>query len=168
MRHDRGFASDLVARVADQDGRDAVAAYITRGLETVEGWGIDHFLAQFFLLLDQFQKENGVTGNLMEIGVHHGRSAILLALMARPEETTIFLDLFGRQGENIDFSGRGSRAIFEGNLENWAPGRSVELIEGNSLDIDFTSIARACGSPTSTAPTTAPRCSTTSPRHGRF
>lgn len=117
----------------------ALVDFIERGMLSIDGWGVDPFLAQLFLALDCFQKETGVVGNLMEIGVHHGRSAILLALMATDEERTVVLDLFGRQDENIDASGCGNRAIFEGNLENWAPEQAVEIIEGNSLELDFSS-----------------------------
>jgi hypothetical protein len=114
-----------------------VVHFVRHGLEAIEGWGVDPYLAGLFLALDRFQKANGVTGNLFELGVHHGRSAVLIALMAAPDEQSVFLDLFGRQAENIDFSGLGNREIFEANLATWAPGRRYDAIEANSLELDF-------------------------------
>jgi hypothetical protein len=120
---------------------EQIAAYVTRGLQAVEGWGLNPALAGVFLAIDRFQKANGVGGNVFELGVHHGRSAILIALMAGPSETAVFLDLFERQEENIDFSGRGNRQIFEHNLATWATGRRWETIQANSLELDFASVA---------------------------
>jgi len=119
---------------------EPIGAYVTGGMEAIEGWGVDPFLARLFLLLDSFQREYGIGGNLFEIGVHHGRSAVLLALLTREDETAVFLDLFERQTENIDSSGRGDREAFEANLETWAPDRRVEIIQGNSLEVDLTAI----------------------------
>jgi hypothetical protein len=118
-----------------------VANYVLNGLDKVEGWGIDPFLARIFLLFDRFQKMNQVKGNLLEIGVHYGRSAILMALMAARGETAIFVDLFDWQDQNIDFSGSGDRQIFEHNLATWAPDCRVKIIQANSTILDFTSDA---------------------------
>ncbi len=120
---------------------EQIAAYVTGGLHAVEGWGLNPTLAGLFLAIDRFQKANGVGGNVFELGVHHGRAAILIALMAGPGETAVFLDLFERQDENIDFSGRGNREIFEHNLATWAPGCRWESIQANSLELDFASVA---------------------------
>lgn len=119
---------------------DNVHQYIQFGMGNIEGWGVDPFLAQLFLNIDHDQKSNGISGNLFEIGVHHGRSAILLALMAAAHETAVFIDLFERQNENIDFSGHGNRDIFEENLRAWAPEQPVDIVQANSIDLEFSSI----------------------------
>lgn len=120
---------------------EAIADYLRSGLATIDGWGIDPFLAQVFLSVDRFQQLNGDRGNLFEIGVHHGRAAILLALMARDLEHTVMIDLFDRQDENIDNSGCGSREILEKNLATWAKGRPVEIVKANSLELDFADVS---------------------------
>jgi hypothetical protein len=117
------------------------AKYLLFGLESVEGWGIDAYLARLFLSLNDFHRNQKIYGNLFEIGVHHGRTAVLLALMSTQGEFSIFVDLFDRQDENIDFSGLGNREIFELNLERWAPGRrEIVILRENSIDLDFTSV----------------------------
>jgi hypothetical protein len=127
------------------DGRGDVdldtAKYLLYGLSQIEGWGIDAVLAQIFLRLNNFHKQQRIYGNLFEIGVHHGRTAILLALMSSQGEVPVFVDLFDRQEENFDHSGRGNREIFEANLAKWAPGKTAKILTDNSLSLEFGSIA---------------------------
>lgn len=116
---------------------NAIVEYLRDGLPSIEGWGLDFELARTFLDFSDEQERQGVSGSLFEIGVHHGRTAILLALMARPDEVSVFLDLFDRQSENIDRSGCGDLEIFKANLTRWAPGREVEIHSNNSISFDF-------------------------------
>jgi hypothetical protein len=81
----------------------------------VEGWffPID---AHLFATADAMQKRMNVRGNLFEIGVHHGKTAIFLANFASPVEVLGVCDVFDRQELNVDDSGRGNRALFEKNM----------------------------------------------------
>jgi hypothetical protein len=81
----------------------------------VEGWffPID---AHLFAAIDAIQKRADVPGNLFEIGVHHGKTAIFLAHMAAPDEILGVCDVFDQQDLNVDRSGGGSRALFEKNM----------------------------------------------------
>ena len=94
---------------------------ITRRTRRVEGW-FSAEAAGLFGLLDEAQRAAGVEGHLFEIGVHHGRSAVLLSQLARPGERLGVCDLFGEQTQNVSASGSGNRAIFEGNMAALAPG----------------------------------------------
>ena len=94
---------------------------ITRRTRRVEGW-FSAEAAALFGLLDEAQRAAGVEGHLFEIGVHHGRSAVLLSQLARPGERLGVCDLFGEQTQNVSASGSGNRAIFEGNMAALAPG----------------------------------------------
>src|SRR5512133_2585130 len=91
-----------------------VADYLkaTRG---VEGWffPID---ASLFGMIDAIQKREEITGDLFEIGVHHGKTAIVLARMAAPGEALGVCDVFEQQELNADSSGEGSRELFEKNM----------------------------------------------------
>jgi Methyltransferase domain len=90
----------------------------TRG---IEGW-FSADAAALFGLLDEVQRTAGVQGDLFEIGVHHGRSAVLLSQLARPGERLGVCDLFGEQDQNVSVSGHGDHAIFEANMAAQAPG----------------------------------------------
>ena len=116
------------------------AKFLLYGLESIEGWGIDANLARLFLNLNEYQRQRKTYGNLFEIGVHHGRSAVLLALMSSLGETAVFVDLFDRQDENVDLSGSGNLQIFKSNLAKWAPGKIALILQENSLNLDFAAV----------------------------
>ena len=71
-----------------------------------------------------------------EIGVHHGRFLILLHLLLQEGERSFAIDLFDRQDENIDKSGKGDMQRFLENLKACTddPERCVIIAE-NSLHI---------------------------------
>lgn len=94
--------------------RSEVEEYL-RATADVEGWffPIDAYLVG---LLDALQKEMGVHGNLFEIGVHHGKSALLLARAAASGDVLGVCDVFEDQPANLDDSGEGSRELFLRNL----------------------------------------------------
>jgi hypothetical protein len=95
-------------------------------IKSIHGW---FEAAGLFALLDEIQRETGTTGDLFEIGAHHGKSAVVLGRMARSGETVGVCDIFSGQGENISASGLGDRMIFEANMREHAPGVSVRVFE---------------------------------------
>jgi Methyltransferase domain len=99
--------------------------------ENVEGWffPID---ASLFGALDEIQKRERITGELFEIGVHHGKSAILLARMLQADESLGVCDVFGQQELNVDHSGEGSRELFLRNLSRHAPAAAVNVFAKRS------------------------------------
>lgn len=105
--------------------RAAVEDYL-RSTASVEGWffPIDAFL---FGLIDEIQKELGIRGDLFEIGVHHGKTAIFLARMLDEGETLGVCDVFEQQELNRDHSGEGNRAIFLRHMETFVPAAAGRL-----------------------------------------
>jgi len=95
--------------------------YISHGSKKVPG----HFLPEdmrLFVLVDEAQKTLGLTGNLMEIGVFKGKSAVLLGYLTRPGEDLVVCDLFGgpatntySEVENAAWYGDLDSAAFEAN-----------------------------------------------------
>jgi hypothetical protein len=70
-----------------------------------------------FMAYHQLLTEAGVEGDVLEIGVHHGLSAIGLAAMIAPGRRFFAVDLFdGLQAENVSHSGLGNRAQFLANM----------------------------------------------------
>jgi hypothetical protein len=55
---------------------------------------------------------NGVGGNIAEFGVHHGLFLFLLNTLRNDGEACFAIDVFDEQGLNVDYSGRGSLAVF--------------------------------------------------------
>jgi len=93
----------------------AAYRYLTYS-DRIEGW-MYQTTALAMMELIWLQEEAGLAGNIAEIGVHHGCSALALVAAARPDETMIAIDLFDRQDLNLDDSGRGSLAAFQGHLQ---------------------------------------------------
>lgn len=93
-------------------------AYLRRGCRNVGGW-LFPYSARFIDSLLALQLESGVRGAVGEIGVHHGKLFILLALGRRPDEAAFAIDVFGDQHLNTDASGAGDRDIFVANTRRW-------------------------------------------------
>jgi hypothetical protein len=109
----------------------------------IEGWffPID---AHLFATADAMQKRMNVHGNLFEIGVHHGKTAIFLAHLASPREILGVCDVFDRQELNIDHSGRGSRALFEKNMSMHACAASLRVFAKLSSQLTTEDTTTTC------------------------
>jgi methyltransferase family protein len=120
--------------------RTAKIKAVSRACRHVDGW-FSPAAAQFFGLIDEIQRQSGVSGDLFEIGVHHGRSAVLLCHMAQSTEAVGLCDLFGAQEDNVSESGHGDRPILERNLAALAPpGSRVKVFEKRSDELTIEEI----------------------------
>ena len=81
------------------------------------------------------EKQNGIEGNISEIGIHHGKLFLALENIARPGEECVAIDVFEKQLHNIDRSGRGDYEKFLDNLNKYAVDPSRVVIKS----LDFTS-----------------------------
>jgi hypothetical protein len=108
-------------------------SYWSGGFRTVKGWVFDG-LRPYLQHAGAYQEEQGITGNLAEIGVFEGRFFIALAHLARPDETCVAIDVFDEQDKNLDHAGAGSLAKLQRNLTEFAP-RDVQLgfVQADSL-----------------------------------
>jgi hypothetical protein len=94
---------------------------LARRSRDIGGW-LSPSAASLLGLLDEIQQIHGVQGDMFEIGVHHGRSAVLFCAFARDDEAVGACDLFGDQHQNLSASGSGDREIFEANVKRIRPG----------------------------------------------
>jgi hypothetical protein len=96
--------------------------------------------------LSALQKQLGVKGPVCEIGVHHGKLFILLHLLTEGMEISVAWDLFERQEENIDSSGRGDKARLRENLlRHGCDIDRVKVNSANSLQLTPEQIVDECG-----------------------
>lgn len=110
------------------------ADYLRRGIGTVEGW-LNMSTAVYLSGLEVVQRSAGPDGDVCEIGIHHGRSFLCLALGLPGNQRAIAIDLFPDPAENVD--GRDKRALFERNLaRHGARLESVEVIRTSSLELE--------------------------------
>jgi hypothetical protein len=120
--------------------------YRNVGLSEVEGW-FEPESAELMASLLLHQIEKGLAGGVAEIGVHHGRSFLLLANGLAPGEPAVALDVFEQQDQNADHSGKGDRGRFEANLERWAPDVPVSVVAASSRDVTKDSAREVFGRP---------------------
>ena len=92
-------------------------------------------------LFSKAQHAEGLFGDVGEIGVHHGKFTIPIALYASPSERILAADLFQRQAENVDKSGRGDEAVVRGNLADFGLTEATTVLEINSLELTGQKIA---------------------------
>lgn len=115
--------------------QDRIKGYVTDGLPQVVGW-FESESAEVVSALLVKQLDDGVGGNVAEIGVHHGKSFLLLANGVRDGESAVALDVFGDQQKNVDRSGLGDRDRFEQNVQQWAPSSDVKVVQTSSLEVE--------------------------------
>ena len=120
--------------------------YRNDGLSAVEGW-FEPESAELMASLLLHQVDAGLAGGVAEIGVHHGRSFLLLANGLAPGESGVALDVFEHQEQNADHSGKGDRGRFEENLARWAPNAPVRIVARSSLEVSTDSAREVFGRP---------------------
>lgn len=108
--------------------------YVRDGYPHIEGWFFELDVELTAALLEH-QLTNDSAGGVAEIGVHHGKSFVLLANGLREGEMGVALDVFEDQEKNLDHAGRGDRVILEENLAAWAPDANVRIVKSSSLEI---------------------------------
>ncbi len=86
---------------------------------TIEGW-FTFDAALLFMAYNQLLAEQGVAGDVLEIGVHHGLSSIAIATLRGSGGKMYAVDLFEDfQALNVSRSGEGNRALFERNMRKF-------------------------------------------------
>jgi hypothetical protein len=98
-----------------QGNDEALTAYAQAPRAGIAGW-FARPDREIFAALLTLQNGSGLRGGVAEIGLHHGRSFIALALALREGEMAYGIDIFDQQDLNRDASGRGARDRVEGNL----------------------------------------------------
>jgi hypothetical protein len=109
--------------------------YLKHGHKTVEGWLLPGAI-KIVIEIARVQRDNNIAGNIAEVGIHHGKSLILLYLLSRNPERVVAVDLFGEQQKNIDNSGEGNLSKFLSNVKRHADDLRLVIYEGDSTAID--------------------------------
>ncbi len=125
----------------------AVAAYVALGMRRIDGW-LTPLDAGMTAAVAAFQGAEGLPGSVGEIGIHHGRMFLILALGLRAGERGFAVDVFDDQEANLDRSGRGDEAIFRANLaRHGVDAGRVTILRRSSLTLAWPEIQPAVGQP---------------------
>lgn len=105
-----------------------------RGLDQVEGW-LSPTTAYTMANLLWWQTDRKENGGVAEIGIHHGKSFLPLAIAAEPTDRLVAIDCFDAQEANADNSGKGDLDAFRANLNAWVPARKIDVIAQDSAEV---------------------------------
>jgi Methyltransferase domain len=108
--------------------------YASRGRKSIGGW-LARLDAEMMTSVLIAQNDQGLSGSVAEIGVHHGKVFILLCLGLKDDEKAYCIDIFDDQHLNKDNSGRGDRAILEKNLAKFSVRSERVIIDGRSSEL---------------------------------
>ena len=100
-------------------------------LTTVDGW-LSETAARATDYLLQYQTARGLYGDVLEIGVYHGRYFIVLANRTVELERAYAIDIFGSGEPVIAGSAHGDREVFEANVKKYAPQCDLIVMESDS------------------------------------
>jgi hypothetical protein len=96
------------------------------------GWTVSEKICPLLALIDQIQQKKKCSGNVAEIGIHHGKSFIPLAKLCRGDEQALAVDCFDDQSKNIDKSGKGDKKIFLEHCKKAKVKRKVVVLSKDS------------------------------------
>ncbi|HXZ39886.1 MAG TPA: class I SAM-dependent methyltransferase [Terriglobales bacterium] len=120
----------------------AIDRYATHSIQTVRGY-MSSLDALVIAALLKYQDKTSITGHLCEIGVHHGRLFLMLALARRPGERSLAIDLFEDDAMNsgTEHAGR-DRALFVNAHRLQISLSDQEIFKTSSLDIKAADILK--------------------------
>ena len=126
--------------------RDPIGSALSVVWSNVQGW-VGHRVPHILKLVHEIQTVNGTHGDIVEIGVHHGKLFFIMAAAARPNEKCIAVDLFEDQDKNLDHSGKGSLSTFTQHMNDYFPHLKpqVSAISGDSMSITPATIRERLG-----------------------
>jgi hypothetical protein len=126
---------------------DWIDTYRSAGFAEVQGW-LNPAVFGLLKAVARVQREFGLAGGAMEIGVHHGKFFLPLNAMVDNEAIrSIAIDVFADQHLNIDRSGLGDEANFRANLERYDRhgGRNVVVLRADATRLVPTDIELRIG-----------------------
>jgi predicted O-methyltransferase YrrM len=114
---------------------DFLSSYFEK-FDSIQGF-FSRDAALMFMGYNQLINSQGVSGHVLEIGVHHGLSAITIASLAGHGQKFIAVDLFeDRQDSNVSASGSGSQHEFLRNMRTFFPSLDfLQIITAPSADL---------------------------------
>jgi len=116
-------------------------------MRRVDGW-LTPLDAWMTATVSAFHGAEGLTGSVGEIGIHHGRMFLILALGLRPGEKAFAVDVFHDQPLNLDRSGRGDEEVFRANMASHGVDTSnVTVLRRSSLSLAWPEIERTVEQP---------------------
>lgn len=100
----------------------------------IKGW-LSREATLLIALIDEVQKQNDYKGDIFEIGVHHGKSAVLFSQFLREDEVLDVCDIFDDQSKNKSNSGDGNKSTFLKNVKTLGKNKIGKIYQMLSCDL---------------------------------
>ena len=108
-----------------------------KNVNTIEGWFNWKYICPLLEIVNKNQKE----GNILEIGVHHGKSFIPMTTLLRNNEIAVAVDVFEDQQFNYDGSGKGCSLKLKENIKKVYSTdeifNKIKIIKKDSTKMDY-------------------------------
>jgi len=129
---------------------DYFQKYSQTGYQQVEGWAQPQVFP-VLKLINLYQRESKLEGDVAEIGVHHGKFFIGLHNCLAEGQISLAIDIFDDQRFNVDHSGSANlqRFLDNMNVHAFEPDRCVRL-PGDSLSLRQQDIVQVAPRPVRT------------------
>jgi hypothetical protein len=115
------------------------ATFLRERVETIPGW-LEHEAALFTGFLHGVQRDLGLGGDVLEIGVYRGKYLSVLYALSQPDESLFGVDLF--VGDDKEEAARQARANVE---QACGDASRFTLMVGDSMELDAGKLAQRCG-----------------------
>jgi hypothetical protein len=102
----------------------------------VDGWMGDR-IGQILRFVNRYHLSKGISGDIVEIGIHHGKLFFVMASLRCDLDMCVAIDVFEDQELNIDRSGSGSSHQFINHLNTLFPDlvAHTKIIKADSMSI---------------------------------
>lgn len=124
----------MSAKNEDRPGLELLKLYLSSGYGKTEGWCNSNVI-RLTSALSNIQEKHHIEGGAGEIGVHHGKYFIALALLKYGKKSVAF-DVFSSQNLNVDRSGRGDLEVFTSNLTEYGCLDFTTIVKQDSLRLN--------------------------------
>jgi len=126
------------------------ASFLQRYLQAfsrIEGW-YQFEAALLFMRYNQLVREDGIDGDVLEIGVYHGLSTIAMAQLRSESRRLVVIDPFDDAGQtNKEMYGTHIRTMFERNFASFYPKAPfLHVIGRSSSDVSASELCQEGGS----------------------
>ena len=108
--------------------------------DSIDGWFDWVVICPVLEMINNMQEK----GNILEIGIHHGKSFIPMTALLRNDEIAVAVDVFEDQHLNCDNSGRGCSFNFHNNLLHFYTheeiSNKIRIVKNDSTtmkDVDY-------------------------------
>ena len=115
--------------------------YASAGYRRVSGW-LTPLAVEGFVLLMNTQRKLGIGGPVCEVGVHLGKTFILLHLLTANDEFSVAFDLYELQNEEVGRERK--RRLLEYLREHGGDAARVGIVTCDSLTLNPAQVEAAC------------------------